>query len=361
MLNIIIPIYEPSDINTNSIGILDPVKNKTIFEWSLEHLEKYTEKKRYIIISTDNLISKTHIDKIIELYTESEIKIIKLQKNTTGAPCAILMGIDHYNLEEEFLITSPDQYIDTDLRTHLKLFQDNGSDAGTIGFESIHSKWSYADINEDNNITRIVEKIPISNNALTSTYYFKTGEIMINAISDYILRGEVTNNKYFIAPSFNELIIRNYKILFSKISSEKYYNFYSEDVKKDFVNYLNSKDEKFIKITNKYFEYLEDKNVDNLSSIFSESISIHLSEKKVIKGLNKALDYLKEIFLKDEINFSIDKITKNDEESTYCNYSLSNGSIHYDFIDKITFNKINDKIKTIKRYSLDNNAKVSSR
>ena len=42
------------------------------------------------------------------------------------------MGIDQYNLDEEFLLTSPDQFIDVNLEDHLQLFKDNKSDAGTI-------------------------------------------------------------------------------------------------------------------------------------------------------------------------------------------------------------------------------------
>ena len=46
MLNIIIPIYEPDDLDNKSLEILDSINNKTMFAWSLEHLEKYHEKKK---------------------------------------------------------------------------------------------------------------------------------------------------------------------------------------------------------------------------------------------------------------------------------------------------------------------------
>ena len=358
MLNIIIPIYEPNDLNENSFPILDIVNNKSIFAWSLEHLEKYQGPKRYYIISTDNLISKTHIDKIIKLYTKSEVRVIRLQKNTLGAPCAILMGIDQYNLDEEFLLTSPDQFIDVNLEDHLQLFKDNKSDAGTIGFKSIHLKWSYAEINHDNTINRIVEKIPISNNALTSTYYFKNGSMMTNCLSKYILRGELTNNKYYIAPCFNELIIRKHKIFYSKISSDKYYNFYSEDIKKTFISYINNKKDNLIDLTNRYFEMLKDRDFENITSLFSEDISIVLSDKKIIKGI----DATKEFFIKNlsaaDNSLLIDKITKIDDESTYCNFSLISNSINYDLIDKIYFNKINNKICNIKRYSFTKHEEI---
>ena len=358
MLSIIIPIFEPPNLLKKSIGILDIIKNKSIFAWSLEHLEKYSGKKRYYIISTDKLISETHIDKIIKLYTHSEVDVVRLQKNTAGAPCAVLMGIDKYDLRDEFLITSPDQFIDTDLNIHIDYFHKEESDGGTIGFKSIHSKWSYADLNKNNLITRIAEKVPISNNALTSTYYFKNGKMMIDALSQNILRGELTNDKYYIAPSFNELIIKNYKISYSKISSEKYYNFYSDDIKKDFINYLNSKEEILVKLTLKYFEYLKNKKFSDLRSLLSEKIIIKNSAGDDVCGISETLRYLEKKFSEKNKIITLHKISKNDDESTYCSYSLIFEENSYECIDQIHFNNISNKILKISRFSLIENEKI---
>ena len=352
MLNIIIPIYEPDDLDNKSLEILDSINNKTMFAWSLEHLEKYQENKRYYIISTDNLISQTYIDKIIKLHTDSEIKIIRLQKNTSGAPCAILMGIDFYNLDEEFLITSPDQYLDTNLQDHINLFRENNSIGGSIGFKSIQTKWSYAEINKQNFITRIEEKIPISNNALTSTYYFSKGKYMIEALSKYILRGELTNNKYYIAPSFNELIVSNHNVYYSSISSNKYYNFFSEAIKKNFVDYINAKEDILVKITEKYFEVLKEKIFEDIDNIFLKNIELYISENENYSGIIDAKSYYeKNYFLLDNSQIIMNKVAKYDNETTFCNYYIKSTSIELEILDKIYFDTINNKIKSIKRFS----------
>ena len=103
---------------------------------------------------------------------------------------------------------------------------------------------------------------------------------------------------------------------------------------------------------------LKDRDFENITSLFSEDISIVLSDKKVIKGI----DATKEFYIKNLStayqSLLIDKITKNDDESTYCNFSLISNSTNYDLIDKIYFNKINNKICKIKRYSFTNHEEI---
>ena len=351
MLNIIIPIFEPKNLDTGSIDFLKNIKNKSIFAWSLDHLEKLNLEKRYFIVSTDKFISSTHIDKIISLYTSSEVQLIRLSKNTMGAPCAVLMGIDNYKLDEEFLITSPDQFIDIDLNYHLNLFKEKNAVAGTVGFNSINSKWSYGEINNESYINRIVEKIPISNNALTSTYYFKNGNYMVDAFSDYILRGELTNDKYYIAPSLNELIIKNHNVFYSKIASEKYFNFFSEDVKQNFLNYINQKEDKIIHFSREYFNCLKNQDYLKLKLLLSSDVNITLLNEESFEGFNLNLNYgnNKEYGL-IEGNYLLENIFKIDDQSTYCNYILILNSKKYEIIEKISFDNITSKIQVIKRF-----------
>ncbi len=301
MLNIIIPIYginkEDKNLDSNNrVDILDHIQDRSILSWSLSHIEQYHEPKRYFIISTDKYIQENYIDKVISLHTNSEIKIINLNGNTMGMPCAVLMGMDKYNLDEPFLVTSADQYIDTDLNYHIDFFKNMKAAGGTIGFKSVHPKWSYAEVNEKNYITRVIEKVPISQNALTSSYYFSTGHLMTDSIKRNIIRRDLVNNRYYLAPSLNELIINNYKVAFSPIPTKNYFNFYSNSVKDEFKKYLDDKQNVNCEIIKDYYNYLNSRDEANLSKLISENISLKLANYETINGYKNAMLYYKKTF-----------------------------------------------------------------
>ena len=113
-----------------------------------------------------------------------------------------------------------------------------------------------------------------------------------------------------------------------------------------------------IEVTNRYFEMLKNRDFENITSLFSEDISIELSDKKIIKGLDAIKDFYTKNLSTAYQSLLIDKITKIDDESSYCNFSLISNSINYDLIDKIYLNKINNKICNIKRYSFTNHEKI---
>ena len=350
MLNIIIPVYGQSKNNLyldrkNSISILDHVNGHSILSWSLEHIERFTGDKRYFFISTNEFISNNHIDKVLPLYTDSEVNIIRLRRNTNGMPCAVMMGIDNYNLNEPFLVTSADQYIDTDLESHLNFFYSTKASAGTIGFQSIHPKWSYAELDEDNFVTRVEEKVPISQNALTSSYYFSSGKLMIECISENINRGELINNRYYLAPCLNELIINNKKVAYSNIGKDKYFNFYSDTVKDDFRKYLEINNNKILLISDEYYKSFNHKNISRIIELMMKTIHLDCPLFNEVNSTKDVNTFYRELFKTKEIRYSINKISYLDDDSTICHFLLNFKGKRIEGVEILNFE--NQKISSI--------------
>ena len=354
MLNIIIPIYgikkENKNLNShNRVDILDHIQDRSILSWSLTHIEQYNEPKRYFIISTDTYIQENYIDKVISLHTNSEINIINLNENTMGMPCAVLMGIDKYNLDEPFLVTSADQYIATDLNYHIDLFKDMKAAGGTIGFKSVHPKWSYAEVNEKNYITRVIEKVPISQNALTSTYYFSTGHLMTDSIKSNIIRRDLVNNRYYLAPCMNELIINNYKVAYSAIPTKNYFNFYANSVKDEFKKYLNDKKNINCEIIKDYYHHLNLRDKCNLSKLIAENISLNWANNETINGHANAMLYYEKLFnSKSNIRMEIISSSFIDNKTIICQVNANSNNRVTESINIIQF--INTKIVSIKEF-----------
>ena len=296
MLTVIIPIGPRGAIvNNSSVGDvpiwLETIKSRPVASWSLSHIEALELEKRYLIISTDEILSQYNIEEVISLYTDSEVCTVRLKKATQGMPCSILMASDNLNNSGPVLVTSIDQYIDTDLNHHLDDFASRGSAAGCVGFESVHPKWSYAIIDQSNMVMEVREKYPISTHALTSTYYFSDTNLMMDAIKSNIMRGNKIKGQFFLAPCLNELILKNIPVAYSSLKSNKYINFYSEEKLKEFSSYLEQQSDPNVQTARKYVYLFENRDIDGLRKIFSDEISLVDSFTPKISGVESVLSF----------------------------------------------------------------------
>ena len=253
-------------------------------------------------------------------------------------PCSILMAMDLINENEPVLVTSADQYINTDLHVHLENFRENNYDAGCIGFESVHSKWSYAEVNNDNIIEHVVEKVPISKNALTSSYYFSSARTMNEAIMANILRGEKHKGKFYLSSCLNELIIEGKKIAYSKIEAEDYFNFYSKDRVEDFKQYLKQQGNRIKQLTFRYVELFNAADIDSLKQMFLPEMSLEDSFTPKISGFEPVVNFYASIFNSvKRLNFEPQTINVLDEDTTMIRFKLQINDDHFEGVDILKF------------------------
>ena len=343
MLNVILPIYGglnqgTSENNEHQPLIINTVKDRPIVAWSLSHIDPIPMEKRYFVISTEKYLNTYHIDKILPLFTDNEINFVGLKHDTQGMPCSILMAMDIINENEPVLVTSADQYINTDLHAHLKYFENNNCDAGCIGFQSVHSKWSYAEINNDNMIERVVEKVPISKNALTSSYYFSSARIMNEAIMANILRGEKTNGKFYLSSCFNELVIKDKKIAYSKIDAEDYFNFYSKKKVNEFEQYLEQQSNHIKQLTYEYVKLFNAADIETLKQMFLPEVSLEDSFTPRISGFQPVVDFYASLFSSVKtLNFEPQMSAVVDEDTTMIRFKLQLDDDYYEGVDILKF------------------------
>ena len=354
MLNIILPIYgDDSEVDLKKFGdlplILNTVKEKPIIAWAMSHIDPLPTEKRYFVISTEQYIDKYHIDKLLPLYTDNEINFVRLKENTQGMPCSILMAMDLIKENEPVLVSSVDQFINIDLHEHLEYFRDNNCDAGCIGFQSVHPKWAYAEVNDDNLIERVVEHIPISKNALTSSYYFSSVKKMNEAIKSYILRGKNSKEKYYLSSCFNELIIEGKKVLFSKIKAEDYFNFYSKEKVIEFEKYLEKQDHYIRKLTVRYAELVNEMNIEPLKQIFLPEVSLEDSFTPKISGFELVTNFYTSLFKSVKVlNFEPHVIAVVGENTTMIKFKLQLDNDYYEGVDILKFRAM--KLLSISAY-----------
>jgi hypothetical protein len=80
-------------------------------------------------------------------------------------------------------------------------------------------KWSFVGINDDELVSKVVEKEVISNEATVGIYNFKHGRDFISAAKKMIKKNLRVNNEFYVAPVYNQIIQENGRIGIFNIGS----------------------------------------------------------------------------------------------------------------------------------------------
>lgn len=229
MINILIPLAGKNSLFPESEfpypKPLIEINGKTMIEHVIDNFAMITEVKQFIFIVNTDDCKKYHLDNILNLLTDHQCKIIKIDRETKGAACSALMAIESINNEMPLIIANADQIFEDDLNLLFKNF--NNYDAGVLCFESVHPRWSYAKVDMANFIIQTAEKHPISKHAIAGLYYFARGSDFIVSAMQMIKKDANVNGLYFIAPVLNEMVLANKKMTIVPIENNHYHTFYT--------------------------------------------------------------------------------------------------------------------------------------
>ncbi len=235
-MNIVVPmagsdqLFKESGYNfpKNLIEISD----KPLIQHVFESLNKVNNASFTFIIKKEEQ-ERYHTDEVLKLVDPS-CNIITAEGNTAGAACTVLLAVEVINNDDPLLITNGDQIILEDMQKIISDFQERDLDGGIVTFESIHPRWSYVLLDDEGYVIETAEKRPISKCATAGVYYFKHGKDFVSSCMGMIKKDANVEGKYFVCPSYNEMILEQKKISVFKIEREQYR---SLAVPQDIVSY----------------------------------------------------------------------------------------------------------------------------
>jgi len=243
-MNILIPIVENEiqGIETPYGRSLYEIERKTILQHVFEQLSDVKNAK-FIFVLNKSDIQQNHLNNVIRLLAPTA-EIVVADGRTAGGACSCLLAIDKITLNEPLIIAGGDQMVTEKLSPIVEKFVENDWDGGIIYFNDIHPRWSYIKINDEGFVTQAAEKLPISHNATTGFYYYKKAEDFVNAAFSMIRKKSSIDGKYYVCPTFNEMVLHQKKIGTHLIDKFSYFNFshskgaelYSEHLRKRLVN-----------------------------------------------------------------------------------------------------------------------------
>ncbi len=163
-----------------------------------------------------------HVNNVVTLLWPSAV-IVGVHDMTQGAACTALLAIGNIDNDEELLIVNGNEFLEEDFRNIVKNFREQHLDAGVVIFRSIHPRYSYVALNEMDRVIEASEKNPISTNATVGFYWFSKGREFVDAAKSMVRKDARINDKFFICPSFNELILKDRKIGVYRVDGKQYH------------------------------------------------------------------------------------------------------------------------------------------
>ncbi|MGE4800583.1 glycosyltransferase family 2 protein [Yersinia hibernica] len=176
-----------------------------------------------VYLFQDKYIKRYHLDDIVKLISDKKFSVFPVPDNTAGAACTALLGTVSLPQSESLLIVSGNQLVDVDIKNFIDEMNNNNYDAGTIIFDSIHPRYSYVMLNDEGLVTEASEKKPISRNATAGTYWFRKTSDFTDAVKNMIRKDAKVDGRFYICPSFNELILKGLRVGVIKIDPEQYH------------------------------------------------------------------------------------------------------------------------------------------
>lgn len=146
-----------------------------------------------------------HLENMLPLIAPN-CTIVEVERMTQGAACTALFAEEHIDNDSPLFFANSDQWVDWNPTQFMYEMQETGADGGIVTFKATHPKWSFAKIDENNFVTEVAEKNPISDNATVGYYYWKHGSDFVKYAKQMIQKDIRVNGEFYVCPVFNEAI-----------------------------------------------------------------------------------------------------------------------------------------------------------
>jgi NDP-sugar pyrophosphorylase family protein len=206
------------DAGINTPKPLIDVNGVPMFRKALAAYDSYEGEKRHIFVIRKDTDDEYGLARqILEILPDAKIKA--LDHNTRGAVETCLVAEEFIDPNLPLVIMDCD--ISFEAGNYFELIKeavdDNAYDGLLLSFESSDPRYSFAEADENNIVTRTAEKVAISNNALMGAYFFTKASSFLDSAHELVSRDISADMKeYYVSLIYNILIGQRRKIGLAK-------------------------------------------------------------------------------------------------------------------------------------------------
>lgn len=221
MINIVIPMAGHGS-RFSKVGYKEPkplisVNGMPMIELVINNL-KPSSAHRFIFICQSEHLKKYPLRSLLHDKAPG-CRIIEVGEVTEGAACTVLLARELIDNSDQLMIANCDQYIDVDINDYLDFLQQSAADGLIMTMKAYDNKWSFIKLNDNSEITMVVEKEVVSDEATVGIYNYRVGSDFVRAAETMIAGNFRVNNEFYVAPAYNEMIKLGKKIKYFNIGS----------------------------------------------------------------------------------------------------------------------------------------------
>ena len=159
-----------------------------------------------VIVSRVGLNIKEEIEPIVKKLGV-QVHFIDVPSLTEGPAMTVAAASSVLDMSKPLVVANSDQYVSASLMPFLETLRESSSDLGLVLTMRAHStKWSYVGRLENNAVSRIVEKVEISDEATVGIYGWSRAGLFFDSLENMVENNDRTNGEFYVAPSYNYLI-----------------------------------------------------------------------------------------------------------------------------------------------------------
>jgi len=198
---------------------LIPLGGIPMIQWVIRNVRPNRRHRFIFVCLKEHLVANPDVPQtLIRLCPGCEI--VGVDQVTEGAACTVLLAREHIDNESPLMIANSDQFVDLPIDRYLVAMDDPGVGGLIMTFWADHPKWSYCRMRADGTVAEVVEKKVISREATVGLYNFSHGRDFVWSAEEMIRRNLRTNNEFYVAPTYNILIERGYKVVVRQTGRE---------------------------------------------------------------------------------------------------------------------------------------------
>lgn len=192
----------------------------------------------YTFALLDKEAEQFHLDKVVNLLSPGST-VIRIPESTQGSACTAMLAASLLDPNKDLLIISGNELVDIDFAEVVTEFKQRKLDGGTLTFHSVHPRYSYVRLNDEGLVTEAAQQDPISHNATVGVFWFAKTGVFVEAVKNLVRKNASVTGKFFVAPAFNELILKQGRVGVREMDISKYRPLKTERQVHQFENGVN--------------------------------------------------------------------------------------------------------------------------
>lgn len=198
---------------------LIPVHGDTMINVVINNLRP-TRPHRFIFICQRSHLEHFDLEDRLRSVTENA-EVVAIDKVTEGAACTVLLARELINSDAPLMIANCDQYISYSIDDYLSASNGQKYDGYIMTMSANDKKWSYLRLDSQRNITEVVEKQVVSNEATVGIYNYARGADFVSAAESMIRANDRVNGEFYVAPVYNYMLSTGARVGFLNIGVER--------------------------------------------------------------------------------------------------------------------------------------------